>query len=335
MSATILKVEPAAPAPQAIAQAAQVLRAGGLVAFPTETVYGLGANAFDAAAVGRIFAAKGRPDYNPVIVHVADAAAARQVTAAWPALAERAANAFWPGPLTLVLPRQHDVPDIVTAGLATVGVRVPAHPVALALIRACGVPIAAPSANLFTRVSPTTAEHVTRALGDRADLILDGGATPYGIESTVLDLTGQRPRLLRPGAIALDELEAVLGPIDAATLAGSPADDGLPRPAPGMVDRHYAPAARLLVFDDAGAARELAAEARADGRRIGALIMHALGDVADEVIALPADPGGYARLFYASLHTLDDAGCGLVLVEQVPATAAWAAIRDRIRRAAR
>src|SRR5579864_4916197 len=196
MPCTVLTVDPQAPDAAAIAEAAALLRAGGLVAFPTETVYGLAANALSADAVSRIFAAKGRPAGNPVIVHVADAAGARALVDDWPAAAERLAERFWPGPLTLVLPRSRQVPDLVTAGGSTVGVRVPAHPVALALLHACGLPLAAPSANRSTRLSPTRAAHVLGDLGDRIDLLLDGGATPGGLESTVLDLTAAPPRLL-------------------------------------------------------------------------------------------------------------------------------------------
>jgi L-threonylcarbamoyladenylate synthase len=333
MQAEVIRVDPVRPESGAISRAAAVLRAGGLVAFPTETVYGLGANALDASAVARIFAAKGRPAYNPLIVHVPDAGAAQVLVSAWPELAARAAAAFWPGPLTLVLPRRPAVPDAVTAGLPTVGVRVPAHPVAGALLRAAGVPVAAPSANLFTRVSPTTAQHVIAGLGDRADLILDGGATPYGIESTVLDLTGTRPRILRHGAIPADELAALLGPVDEVTVPESTGDDSRPRPAPGMTGRHYAPAARLVVFAGVAEAQRHAGAARARGEKAGAIVRGAAGVEADHVIPLPDEPAGYARLFYASLHTLDEAGCGVILVEAVPATAAWRAVRDRLSRA--
>jgi L-threonylcarbamoyladenylate synthase len=333
MSALIERVDPARPDPAAIDRAASVLRGGGLVAFPTETVYGLGANALDATAVARIYAAKGRPAYNPLIVHLADAADVAEVAADWPDMARRAAEAFWPGPLTLVVPRRSAIPDAVTAGLPTVGIRVPAHPVALALLRACAFPVAAPSANRFTRVSPTTAEHVARGLADRADLIIDGGATPYGIESTVIDVTGSRPRLLRHGAITAAELSSVLGPVDEATLAGSAAGDAVPRPAPGMTDRHYSPNGRVAVFSDSASATKLAAMAWDRGERVGAIVVGVAGVPADHVVPLPNDAKGYARLFYAALHTLDEAGCSVILVEQVPAGPDWATIRDRIRRA--
>jgi L-threonylcarbamoyladenylate synthase len=213
--------------------------------------------------------------------------------------------------------------------------------VALALLRTAALPLAAPSANRFTRVSPTTAAHVERGLGAEVDLILDGGVTPVGIESTVLDLSGATPRLLRHGAITLDELAAVLGPVTDATGAGRPAHgdapphDGQPLPSPGMLDRHYSPRGDVLVFSTAESGIRLAAEAAAAGRRAGALLLDASLPAVHEVIAMPLDARGYARLLYASLHALDDAGCDVVLVQQVPATPAWAAIRDRLHRAGR
>jgi L-threonylcarbamoyladenylate synthase len=221
----------------------------------------------------------------------------------------------------------------VTAGLETVAVRVPSHPVALALLRAAGLPVAAPSANLFTRISPTTAEHVARGLAGGADLILDGGATPYGIESTVLDLTGATPRVLRPGVIDAEELERVLGPISTASIPDRGAGEALP--SPGMLSRHYSPDAEVVVFADRAEGAALAERARADRRRVGALLLHPLPAELDEVVAMPTEAHGYARLLYASLHTLDDAGCDLILVEQVPAALNWAGVRDRLRRAAR
>jgi L-threonylcarbamoyladenylate synthase len=199
--------------PPALERAAALIRGGGLVAFPTETVYGLGANAFDAAAVARIFTAKGRPRQSPLIVHVDSIEMARTLVLEWPDTADRLARRYWPGPLTLVLPKRPSIPDIVTAGLATVGLRVPSHPLALALIRAAGVPIAAPSANPFTGLSPTTAEHVRQSLGDAVDLVLDGGPAMVGIESTVLSLAGAEPLLLRPGVIPLPEIESLIGPV--------------------------------------------------------------------------------------------------------------------------
>lgn len=338
-------VDPAAPDPAVIADAAAVLRAGGLVAFPTETVYGLGANALDARAVGRIFAAKGRPSFNPVIAHVASVAAARALVTAWPEAAERLAGAFWPGPLTLVLPKRDVVPDVVTAGLPAVGVRIPAHPVALALLAAAGVPVAAPSANRFTELSPTLARHVEKALGDRVELILDGGPTTVGIESTVVDLTGPRPTLLRPGTIAPSVIEAVLG-VELARVVAAEGD--APRLAPGMIERHYAPRAALHAFDGdarvpgAGGASCLA-EVRAErgaergAARVGALLLAPwTGDaVPDEIVRMPTDPPSYARRLYAALHYLDDLACDAILVERPPSTPEWTGVHDRLERAAR
>jgi L-threonylcarbamoyladenylate synthase len=327
--APVVAVDPLRPQPAAIRRAAELVRAGGLVAFPTETVYGLGANALDDAAVQRIFAAKQRPGYNPLIVHVPDVAAARRVVATWPEAAERLAAAFWPGPLTIVLPKAAVVPDSVTAGLSTVAVRVPAHAVALALLAAAGLPIAAPSANRFMRLSPTSAAHVERALGDHADLILDGGDTPVGIESTVLDLSGPRPVLLRPGVIGEAELRTVIGEL---VRGGGPAA-GEARPSPGMMDRHYAPVAELRLYSDATEAGRRIAEARARGRTVGVLPLDPLGGDADHVIPMPASAREYARLLYAALHSLDDAGCDLILVQRVPPLPEWHGVDDRLRRA--
>ncbi len=211
MSCDVVRVDAQCPDPEAIARGAQILKAGGLVVFPTETVYGLGANALDAGAVAKIFAAKGRSARNPIIVHVANLDDAKKLVSAWPDSAQKLAEAFWPGPLTLVLPKHADVPDLVTAGGPTVALRMPAHAVALALLRACGLPLAAPSANRSTELSPTCAEHVRL---DLANLLLDAGPTTGGLESTVLDLTCTPPRLLRPGLVTRAELEASLGPID-------------------------------------------------------------------------------------------------------------------------
>jgi L-threonylcarbamoyladenylate synthase len=307
------------------------------VAFPTETVYGLGAHAMDAAAVARIYATKGRPAHNPVIVHVADVDAARAITAAWPPMAARLAATWWPGPLTLVLPRAAGVPDIVTAGLDKVGVRVPAHPVALALLRAAGLPIAAPSANRSDQVSPTTAEHVRASLGDDADvLLLDGGACEVGIESTVLDVSGAEPVLLRPGGVPREAIERVLGvPV---RRAGAADRDDAPRPAPGMLAKHYAPKARIVLVPagDPASLRVALDEARAlHGDAVGVLaITEAPADVPGVAVeAMPADPASYARRLYAALHAMDDRGVALLLVERVPDGDAWDGVRDRLARA--
>ncbi|MFO0808183.1 MAG: L-threonylcarbamoyladenylate synthase [Gemmataceae bacterium] len=305
----------------AIAEAAAVLRRGGLVAFPTETVYGLGANALDADAVARIFARKGRPATNPVIVHVADAARVASVAADWPDVAARLADAFWPGPLTLVLRKRPEVPDVVTAGGPTVAVRVPNHPVALALLRAADVPLAAPSANRSTQLSPTRAEHVPAGL---ADLVLDGGPCAGGIESTVLDVTTPTPRLLRPGLVTVAMLEAVVGSVEVV----APTGDGVAR-SPGQMERHYAPRAVLELAD-----RHRAMALARAGQLVG-WVTYTSNDVAGAVVRhLSSDPTGYAAGLYAALHELDAAGVEAILVEPPPQGEEWRAVRDRLRRAA-
>ncbi len=324
----VRRVDPAAPDPEVIGEAAALLRAGGLVAFPTETVYGLGASALDPAAIARLYEAKGRPATNPVIVHVADRAGARAVAADWPPLAEQVAERFWPGPLTLVLPRGPAVPRAVTAGLDRVAVRVPAHPVALAILARAGIPVVAPSANPSTAVSPTTADHVIAGLGDRVDLVVDGGPTGVGIESTVLDLTGPSPVILRPGHVTPADLEPLLGPV---ALGADTHADTVPRASPGQMARHYAPRARLLVVAPGTVAERVAAE-RTGGRRVGALVISGDPGPATLVRTLPAEPAGYARALYAALHDLDDR-CDAIVAEAVPAGPAWAAVRDRLTRA--
>lgn len=325
----LVKLNPVYPDPEIITRAAQLLRGGRLVAFPTETVYGLGANALDAAAVARIYAAKGRPKYNPLIVHVADVALVPTVAAGWNDAAERLSHAFWPGPLTLVLPKADAIPEGVTAGLPTVAVRVPGHLVANSLLAAAGIPVAAPSANRSTQLSPTTGEHVLRSLGDAVDLILDAGPTPIGIESTVVDVTTSTPTLLRPGSITLDELMRVVGRVDQTTHAAGESA----RPAPGMLEKHYAPRAKVFLVapQDVGVRVE---HERANGLRVGALVVHASVEPTSEIIIMPADPAAYAAALYASLHTLDDAGCDVIVVEKLPETNAWLAVRDRLTRAA-
>lgn len=293
-------------------QAAALIRAGRLVAFPTETVYGLGANALDEQAVRRIFEAKGRPPTSPVIVHVASVEMARSLAAVWPDPAGRLAERFWPGPLTIVVPKCSSIPGIVTAGLPSVGLRMPAHPLALALIEASGCPIAAPSANRFTELSPTSAEHVRKSLGDAVDLVLDGGSTPVGIESTVLSLAAAPPLLLRPGMITREEIEAVIGPVEVRTSASA----GSAHPAPGMHARHYSPRTPLLLV------------------RGGALPQHGRGIYLRHGETMPAQPRDYAAALYATLHRCDQEGYDWIAVEEPPDMPEWAAIRDRLRRAA-
>jgi L-threonylcarbamoyladenylate synthase len=320
MASHILKPDAAA-----IADAARILQAGHLVVFPTETVYGLGANALDAQAVAKIFTAKGRPATNPIIVHVADLNGARQLVSAWPDVAQRLAEKFWPGPLTLVLPRQPLVPDVVTAGGPTVAVRVPAHAVALALLQACGLPLAAPSANRSTELSPTRAEHVS---GDLAELVLDGGPTTGGLESTVLDVAASPPRLLRPGLVTRAQLEAVVGPIDVSISSASKE----PARSPGQMQRHYAPRTPLDVVADS---RKRVEEVTAGNLRVGWLTHRDEPTPATVLrILLPADSVSYSAQLYSALHELDDAHLDRIIVEAPPANDDWLAVRDRLRRAA-
>lgn len=328
----VARVDATNPDHAVLREAAALLRDGKLVAFPTETVYGLGAHALDPRAVQRIYDAKGRPSINPLIVHVASVAAARALASDWPEWAEVLAQKFWPGPLTLVVRKKEVVPAIVTAGHDTVGVRVPAHPVALALLETARLPVAAPSANLSTQVSPTTADHVRRGLGDRVDLIIDGGPTSVGIESTVVDVTGTVPRVLRPGMISHADIQRAAGAV-AAPSSDAPRAEDDPR-SPGLVGRHYAPRARVFLFSESDRSAALA-EARAymgDGRRVGAMVFRSLGLGLGEEHAMPANARAYARELYATLHALDDARCDLVLLELPPDTPEWAAIRDRLRR---
>jgi L-threonylcarbamoyladenylate synthase len=290
------------------ADAARLIRAGELVAFPTETVYGLGANALDQAAVEKIFALKQRPRSSPLIVHVSSIAMARSLVRDWPPLADELAARWWPGPLSLVLPKRPEVPALVTAGLATVGVRMPDHPVALELIREAGVPIAAPSANLFTGISPTTPEHVRTAFGDSIPIV-EGGPSRVGIESTVVAIENGRLKLLRPGMISLGDLEAAV------------ARTGEAHSAPGMHEKHYSPRTPLFV-----------GRAAQQGRG-GWIWYRTPNPDAVRSIQLPADPAGYAAGLYAALHELDAAKLEWIAVEPLPHTAEWAPIQDRLKRA--
>jgi len=332
MPAPVVRVSATAPEREPLRQAATLLRAGRLVAFPTETVYGLGASALDAAAVQRIYDAKGRPAINPIIVHVASIEEARRLARDWTPAAETLARKFWPGPLTLVVRKTVDIPSIVTAGGDTVGLRVPEHPVALALLREAGIPIAAPSANPSNRISPTSAAHVARALGDRVDLILDGGETHVGIESTVVDVTGPVPRVLRPGMISREAIADVIG----VTKAGAPNDEHAAAPrSPGLLGRHYSPRARVVLFDVRDQAAAAMARQRSEGRRIGAMVFTPTGVAGVEERRMPAEAPAYARLLYATLHALDDLRCEAIFVERPPSLPEWTGIVDRIERAAR
>lgn len=314
-------VDPAAPG--ALVDAAAALRSGGLVAFPTETVYGLGGDATSAAAVARIFSVKGRPATDPLIVHVPDVAAARAVVVGWDDRAESVAQRFWPGPLTLVLERSGSVVDAVGGGRSTVAVRVPAHPVALELLRAAGVPVAAPSANRFGRVSPTTAAHVMAELGDlldpATDRVLDGGPTRLGVESTVLDLTGPTPTVLRHGGVTVEDLSSVLPDVDAPERTVVPEDRAAA--APGTFLRHYSPATPVVLVDGPDpVVREL----------VAALVTAGVGAAALE---LPDDPDRAAATLYAALREADGSA-GVLVARTVAADGIGRAVNDRLFRAA-
>ncbi|MGC9292292.1 MAG: L-threonylcarbamoyladenylate synthase [Acidobacteriaceae bacterium] len=338
----------------AIAEAATVLRAGGTVAFPTETVYGLGANALDAASVAKIFVAKQRPSWDPLIVHISDVRMLARVVAEVPRAAQRLMDAFWPGPLTLLLPRSTAVPPIVTAGRDLVGVRMPAHPVALALIGACHLPIAAPSANRFGHTSPTTAAHVLDDLDGRIDMVLDGGPTEHGVESTVLEVREGEVVVYRPGAITLEEVQAVAGnavlcpaqPLQPTQAAQQPAS----LPSPGVGIRHYAPQARMVLVETAGlgdAERErawLRAVQGAQQAQGGGLLC---GVLLPEQWPLPqgfsgvqfdwgdwSDPAKLAQRLFAGLRTLDAMGATVIVCPVPTGIGIGAAIRDRILKAA-
>ncbi len=312
-----------------IERAVAVLRAGGLVAFPTETVYGLGADASNAGAVAKIFAVKGRPSTHPVIVHLADAVQLAAWAGEIPDAARRLAHKFWPGPLTVILKRARGASDAVTGGQDTVALRVPSHPVARRLLACFGGGIAAPSANRHGRVSATTAEHVRGEFGAAVPCVLDGGESDVGIESTIVDLSGAAPRLLRPGWITADEIATALG----APLAQAGAD--APR-APGTLAAHYAPKTPLTLVEDAELLIELARSLAKQGRKVAALALSAAQPAMDGVtwVAAPREAGGYAHALYANLRALDDAGCDAILVEKPPQTPEWAAINDRLARAA-
>lgn len=358
----LIRVDPASPDPEAIARAADCLRAGGLVAFPTETVYGLGVHALDRDAVRRLFEAKGRPATDPLIVHVASIVGLEPLVLHVPPEATRLAARFWPGPLTLVLPRSPIVPDEVTAGLGTVAVRIPAHPVARALLDAVGLPIAAPSANLFSRPSPTLAIHVLDDLDGRIDIVIDAGPTTVGLESTVLDLSGKVPTILRPGAVSADMLRRVLPRIE---VRGQTRDGASAMPSPGLLSKHYSPRAPLTVYEGeaAAVAERMAADiqaAVAGGRTVGVI-------AADEdVLGGPATSASdasashpeaerrrenphlrvirlgpshelhvVASRLYAAIRELDAAGLDVILARQFPADSGLGlAVQDRLRRAA-
>jgi len=282
------------------------------VVFPTETVYGLGANALDPAAVRKIYALKGRPPASPLIVHVSGVEQAREFAAEWPEAAERLAREYWPGPLTLVVPKKGAIPNEVTAGLNTVGLRVPRHPVALELLRAAVIPIAAPSANRFTQLSPTTAQHAREAFGEETPFLLDGGPCEIGLESTVIAVTRDGLEVLRPGMAFVEE-----------AVARGEGGQG-PHRSPGQHNRHYSPRTRVLLVSNGHLPRE--------GR--GAYLWITRESAAARVLQMPARPDAYAAALYGQLHELDREGLDWIAVEFPPETPAWAAIRDRLTRAA-
>jgi L-threonylcarbamoyladenylate synthase len=315
------------PSDQEIAKAAEILRAGGLVAFPTETVYGLGADASNPAAVKKIFAAKGRPADHPVIVHIADMSELKHWAAEVPRAAWLLAEKFWPGPLTMVLKRSPQVSDLISGGQNTIGLRVPGHPVAQQLLKAFGGGIAAPSANKFGRLSPTTAKHVREELGNAVEIVLDGGPCDVGIESTIVDLTREPPVILRPGRVSAQQIaDALLVPL------GEPAVDR-PR-VPGSLASHYAPRTPLkIVLPD-----EIESYVRRQVVPPPVAVLARRGRPHDSKVALwqvaPETPEEYARLLYGTLRRLDDAGCRLIVVEALPQLPEWTAVRDRLDRAA-
>jgi L-threonylcarbamoyladenylate synthase len=320
MKTEVVRVNPSEPEPEIIERATAVIRGGGLVAFPTETVYGLGANALTAEAVARIFAAKGRPANNPLIVHVSGVDQARELVSEWPALAERLAAAFWPGSLTLVLQKRTIVPNIVTGGGSTVALRMPANRVAQQLLDAAACPIAAPSANVSNAVSPTSAEHVERMLSGRIEMILDGGPCSGGIESTVLDLTSSPPRILRPGLVTREQIEPIAGHVEQQHVAIDSTSDALP--SPGTSPRHYAPRASLECY------------AKESDRLTRFENLLQQGKKAAAIDPMPWDPVAYARELYRRLHELDQQMVDYILVALPPDKPEWLAVRDRLRRAA-
>ncbi len=335
MTAEILSTHTPVLFAAAVKRAAELLRAGEAVALPTETVYGLAANALDEKAVAKIFRIKGRPANNPVIVHVVGIEMAKRCVNNWPDNADRLAKAFWPGPLTLVLPRAKEIPDRVAAGGATVGVRWPGHPFIQAVIRRCGFPLAAPSANFSSRISPTNAGHVRKQLGGRIPLIVDGGQSQVGIESTVLDLSVSPPQVLRPGMIHAEALAAVIGKVRGSGFRVM----GLETlRSPGLLEKHYSPRAKLVVLnwrDEADLKFQLVT------RHLPPVTCHVIAhthipsaETFARVSVIPHDAEAFARAIYAELHRCDEASAELIVVEAPPELPEWSGIADRLQRAA-
>jgi L-threonylcarbamoyladenylate synthase len=340
----VLKVDPHRPEPDKIRVAAEVLRKGGLVAFPTETVYGLGANALDEKAVMRIFEAKERPADNPIIVHVANRDDIYVLAEHVPQVAEKLIDEFWPGPLTLLFVKSDAVPSAVTAGLATVAVRMPSHAVAHALITEAGVPVAAPSANLAGKPSPTSAKHVLDDLSGRIEVLIDGGEIGYGVESTVLDLTTEPPAVLRPGPITVEELQRVVGGVEVHPIARAevPVEVAIAR-SPGMKYRHYAPAAEVVVVEGPlegviKKAQELADARRILGEKVGIMATEETApkyraDVV-KVVGSRLDPRTVAKNLFRVLRELDEEGVKFVVAEGLEPTGIGLAVMNRLRKAA-
>ncbi|MGH7977134.1 MAG: L-threonylcarbamoyladenylate synthase [Limisphaerales bacterium] len=322
---------------KAVRRAAELLRTGEVVALPTETVYGLAANALNENAIAKIFRIKRRPANNPIIVHIAGIEMAKSCAKKFPMVAEKLAKSFWPGPLTLVLPRAEKIPKIVTAGGETVGIRWPSHPFIQAVIREYGFPLAAPSANLSERVSPTNAEHVRAQLAGKISLIVDGGQSQVGIESTVLDLTVSPPRILRPGMIHAESLAAVIGEIQSSNSKTESKSEGTLR-SPGLLRKHYSPKAKLLVLnwrDDTDLNSQLSTfNFQPSTTHVIAHLKIPSGKDFAGVSVIPHDAEAFARALYAELHRCDEAGAKLIVVEAPPDLPEWSGIVDRLRRAA-
>ena len=336
MTAEVLSTHTPGLFQKAVLRAAELLRAGEVVALPTETVYGLAANALDETAVAKIFQIKGRPANNPIIVHVAGIEMAKRCVAKWPEIADNLSKSFWPGPLTLVLPRAKIIPDVVTAGGETAGVRWPSHPFIQAVIRECGFPLAAPSANLSNQISPTNAEHVRAQLGGKIQLIVDGGQSQVGIESTVLDLTVSPPGILRPGMIHAESLAAVCGEIQNPESRIQNPESAFR--SPGLLQKHYSPKAKLIVLNWRDEA-DLRFQLSTFNLQLSTcfIIAHTKipsGENFAGVSVMPHDAEAFARALYAELHRCDAAGAEWIIVEAPPDLPEWSGIADRLRRAA-
>ncbi len=311
-----------------IVQAANVIREGGIVAIPTETVYGLAADALNPDAIAKIYEAKGRPSTNPLIIHVTSIDAAKKLASTWPPVAQKLAEAFWPGPLTLVVPKSEIVPDTATAGLPAVAIRMPSHPVMRAVIDAAGTPLAAPSANKSQAVSPTRAGHVLKSLGNRVDLILDAGTTEHGLESTVIDCTVLPPRLLRPGPITPSQIEGTIGML--VRTEEAQVDDSVARASPGMSKKHYSPQATVNVVP----AKLLASAIAAAEEPVAAFMLgSAVMNTKATMVQMPGNPVAYGAVLYNELHRMDDEGIKTIVIEEPPMQPGWEAVRDRLRRA--